>query len=296
MSAVFEHWSYDPFIIVVVVIIAIHGWGLRKHLAAVSRARRDTRPWLGQALLFWAGLVVLLLAVVSPVDYWSDTYLTAHIIQHILLAFIAPPLIVLGAPWVPVLLGLPRIVRKGYGRLLQYTMPGRTVPASPGWRAARRVRKFAAKPWVSVIAFNFVMVFWHLPGPFQLAASNQYVHIWLSHGSFFAFGVCLFLQVFGSYPFRPVLPAPARVLALVVTNAVMVAVAMTLVMFTHNVYEWYAGAGASRQAADQQIAGAILWVCGEITFLPSILYTVAKWLDDDPRWSDKKAKNPATIT
>ena len=63
----------------------------------------------------------------------------------------------------------------------------------------------------------------------------------------------------------------------------MVVIAMTMVMFTHDLYPWYASRGASAQASDQQIAGAILWVCGEVTFLPSILYTVMKWLDDDPK-------------
>ena len=56
-------------------------------------------------------------------------------------------------------------------------------------------------------------------------------------------------------------------------------VAMTLVMFTHDLYPWYAnGHTLAQQDADQQIAGSILWVCGEITFLPSILFTVASWL------------------
>jgi cytochrome c oxidase assembly factor CtaG len=61
----------------------------------------------------------------------------------------------------------------------------------------------------------------------------------------------------------------------------MVLIAMTLVMFSHDLYPWYAVAGQTGQTADQQIAGAILWVCGEVTFLPSILYTITRWLDDD---------------
>jgi len=230
-------------------------------------------------LLWCAGLLVLVLAVVSPVDYWSGTYLTAHVVQHLMLAFIAPVLIVLGAPWLPLLRGLPRPVARGYGRLLQRVHA--EDPGGPAWRVVAAVVAIGARPWTSVVAFNVVMVFWHLPGPFDLAESDDTVHIWLVHGAFFGLGVCLWLQVFESRPFRPVLPPAGRLLALVSTNATMVLIAMTLVMFSHDLYPWYALVVPPEvQAADQQVAGGILWVCGEVTFLPAILYTVARWLDD----------------
>jgi cytochrome c oxidase assembly factor CtaG len=248
---------------------------------AIARSGRPTRPWIGQALIWWAALVVLLVAVVSPVDYWSHSYLSAHVVQHILLSFVAPPLFVLGAPWVPLLRGLPRPVARAYGRLLRRTRSRRPVSGPTVWRAAVAVRRFAARPATAVVAFNLDMLFWHLPGPFDLAASNSSVHIWLEHGLFFGLGVCVWLQIFGSYPFRPALVPVGRIVALLSTNVTMVLIAMTMVMFTHDLYPVYAVAGQTAQAADQQIAGAILWVCGEVTFLPSILYTITRWLDDD---------------
>jgi cytochrome c oxidase assembly factor CtaG len=290
--AVFQHWSFDPFIVVIAVVILVHGRGLRRHIRAIAKAGRPTRPWIGQALIFWAGLIVLLLAVVSPVDYWSDTYLSAHVVQHILLAFVAPPLIVLGAPWVPLLRGLPRPVARVYGRVLRYTRARRPAERRPVWRIAAAVRRFAAQPYTPVVAFNADMLFWHFPGPFDLAARNSSIHIWLEHGSFFGLGVCLWLQIFGSYPFRPALAPVGRVAALIASNATMVVIAMTMVMFTHDLYPWYASRGASAQASDQQVAGAILWVCGEVTFLPSILYTVTRWLDDDPKLSRRSRTEP----
>jgi len=278
VSAVFRHWSFDPFLVVALVVAAVHGRGLRRHLRAVARAGRPTGPWLGQAALFWAGLVVLLISVMSPVDYWSYTYLSLHVVQHILISFIAPPLIVLGAPWVPLLLGLPLGLRRWWGTVLQRTQPRHGNGGQPSWPTATAIRAFLAKPWVPVVGFNIVMVVWHLPGPFDWAESHRWAHIWLGHGSFFVLGVGLWLQVFGSYPFRPVFPPPMRVASLVASNAVMVVVAMSMVMLTHDLYGWYSFRGGAAQQSDQQIAGAILWVCGEITFLPSILYTVMQWL------------------
>jgi putative membrane protein len=273
----------------IAVVACVHGRGLRRHVRAIEKAQRPIGPWIGQALVFWAGLVVLLLAVVSPIDYWSDTYLSAHVVQHILLAFVAPPLIVLGAPWVPLLRGLPRPVARVYGQLLRYTRARRPVADRRVWRAAARVRRVAAKPYTPVVLFNVDMLIWHLPGPFDLAARNQTVHIWLEHGTFFGLGVCLWLQIFGSYPFRPALAPVGRIAALIASNVTMVVIAMTMVMFTHDLYPWYASRGPSAQASDQQIAGAILWVCGEVTFLPSILYTVTKWLDDDTKHAKPRA-------
>jgi putative membrane protein len=285
--AVFQHWSFDPFIVVIAVVSAVHARVLRRHLKAIAKSGRPTQPWIGQAFIWWAALVVLLLAVVSPIDYWSDTYLSAHVVQHILLAFVAPPLIVLGAPWVPLLRGLPRPVARVYGALLRRTRGKRPVDGAAAWRAAAAVRRLASRPWTPVVLFNANMLFWHLPGPFDLGASNPSIHIWLQHGSFFGLGVCLWLQIFGSYPFRPALAPVGRIIALIASNVTMVIIAMTMVMFTHDLYPWYASRGASAQASDQQIAGAILWVCGEVTFLPSILYTVIRWLDGGDETADK---------
>lgn len=287
MSALLDHWTFDPTMLLIALGVALHARGLRLRLGAIRRAGRPTAAWVGQALLFYAGVSCLLVAVASPIDYWSDVYLTSHVVQHILLSFVAAPLIVLGAPWLAVLRGLPTGVRRALGRLAQRTQPVRhPLPGTPhtgnpsaGLRVMRAVRDVAGRPWTSVLAFNAAMVFWHFPGPFDLGLRSTGVHIWLEHGAFFGLGVALWLQIFGSYPLRPLLDGPRRVLALVGTNAVMVLVAVSLVMFTHELYPFYAqGHTLAQQDADQQIAGSILWVCGEITFLPAILFTVAAWL------------------
>src|SRR5216684_6356850 len=105
MSYLVDHWSYDPFLIVALVLAGWHEIGLRR-LARRSRPDR-TRQRRLRSLWFYAGLVVLLLAVESPVDYWADDYFFAHMLQHLLLMFAAPTLIVAGAPWQPLLAALP---------------------------------------------------------------------------------------------------------------------------------------------------------------------------------------------
>ena len=171
MSYITGHWSFDPFLILAVMVAAWHEAGLWR-LARRSRPER-TRERRLRSLWFYAGLAVLLLAVESPVDYWADSYFLVHMIQHLLLMFAAPSLIVAGAPWQPLLAALP-----GHS--------GRSVTRgvlAGGWsRPLRAVGGFFLRPWVAVGLFNAVMLLWHLPAPFDLAEDNQAVtraHNWL---------------------------------------------------------------------------------------------------------------------
>ena len=105
MHYLLEHWSLDPFLVLVAVVAAWHETGLHR-LAKRSRPER-TRQRRIRSLWFYAGLAVLLLAVDSPIDYWSDAYFTVHMVQHLLLMFAAPSLVVAGAPGQPLLAALP---------------------------------------------------------------------------------------------------------------------------------------------------------------------------------------------
>ena len=76
MHYLLDNWSFDPFVILVALVVALHEIGLRR-LARRSRPER-TRERRIRSLWFYAGLLVLLLAVDSPVDYWADAYFTVH--------------------------------------------------------------------------------------------------------------------------------------------------------------------------------------------------------------------------
>jgi cytochrome c oxidase assembly factor CtaG len=255
------------------VVAGWHEVGLWR-LARRSRPDR-TRERRLRSLWFYGGLVVLLLAVESPIDYWADDYFFVHMIQHLLLMFAAPSLIVAGAPWQPLLDALP-------GR------SGRSVTRgvlADGWsRPLRAVGGFFLRPWVAVALFNVVMILWHLPGPFDLAENNQTIHIWLMHGSFFAAGVLFWLQFIPSPPFRRRMPLVSQAAALLVTNAIMIGLAMALSIFVSgSIYPVYDHVpGVTLPAfADQQIGAAILWVCGDFWALPSMIVIVRRLIVTD---------------
>ena len=273
MHYLLDNWSFDPFLIVALVVVVWHEIGLRR-LASRSRPER-TRERRLRSLWFYLGLAVLLLAVESPLDYWADSYFTVHMVQHLLLMFAAPSLVVAGAPWQPLLAALP-------GRSGQSVTRG---VMTRGWsRPLRSASGFFLRPWVAVITFNVVMVAWHIPALFDLAQGNQAVHIWLMHGSFFAAGVLFWLQFIPSPPFRSQMPLLGRAGALLATNVVMIMIAMSLSIFVnHSVYAAYNHVpGVTLPPfADQQIGAGILWVCGDFWALPTMILTIRKLIGDE---------------
>jgi len=273
MSYLTGHWSFDPFLVLAVVVAGWYEIGLWR-MARRSRPER-TRERRLRSLWFYAGLVVLLLAVESPIDYWADDYFWVHMIQHLLLMFAAPSLVVAGAPWQPLLDALP-------GRSGRSVTRG--VLAGVWSRPLRALGGVVLRPWVSVGIFDAVMIFWHLPGPYDLAERNQAIHIWLMHGSFFAAGVLFWLQFIPSPPFRRRMPLLSRAAALLVTNVIMIGLAMALSIFASgSVYSVYAHIpGVTLPPfADQQIGAAILWVCGDFWAVPTMITIIRQMMAAD---------------
>jgi cytochrome c oxidase assembly factor CtaG len=277
VSYVVDNWSFDPFVVVVAVVVLLHELGLanlrRRSVPERTRSRRL------RSLYFYGGLALLLVAVVSPIDYWADDYFFVHMIEHIIIMFFAPILIVAGAPWLPLLHSLPVGLRR---RLLRAVLLGRSSPA------LRSVGRFVSNRWTALIAFNLVMVIWHVPALFDAAAENQLVHIWLMHASFFVTGIMFWLQIIPSYPLKPKASPLWQCGAIISTNVVMFVLAMSLSLFTqgswYSVYAPVPGVTLSPYA-DQQLGAAILWICGDFWAIPALAVTIRRAMDSEEGFS-----------
>jgi cytochrome c oxidase assembly factor CtaG len=224
--------------------------------------------------LAYAGITVVTLSVVSPLQYWSMEYFWVHMIQHVTVMLAAPALYVAGAPAIPLTFALPVATRR---RLLRW------VFLRPGRPLLRRIGAVVFSPLFAIVFFNAVMVVWMIPRVFNPAMGNPNLHVGLMLTSFFVSGLLFWMQFIPSRPWRPTLSPFARVGALLVTNVVMTVIAMALSFLASGPF-YDIGNSMLHMAnmasmtpttlnpfADQQIGAAILWVCGDFWCYPALV-------------------------
>lgn len=276
MAMLASHWSANAAALAAVGVVA--GVHLRGTLAVASGARRrgeGVPRGLGrEAVIFYAGLLVVLLALVSPVGYWSQRYIWVRSMQDLLLANVAPALIVLGAPWLMLSRGLPFRLRRGHG-------PGRGPGAGrePDPGPAARLARMSV---LTVIAFNVVWVSWHIPVPYDAALRHPAVYA-AEIACYLGFGVLLWLQLVGSRPLSPPLTPLRRVMLVAGTITVGTLLGMTLVFGYGLAYPAYLGAGHHVQSVlyDQQTGGAVLWVLMLPAYIIVGIALLIRWLNDE---------------
>ncbi len=253
-------------------LLALHLLGERR--AAVITGRPRDRRARTRAALFYAGLLTNFVALATPIDALAQKLLWIHMIQHMLLLTVAPPLIVLGAPWRSLWRPLPL----GFRRTV-----ARTVIRSPGFAPIRAVGRGLATPSGALLAFTAGLWLWHLPAAYDLALRSSNVHA-LEHITFLVVGILFWAQVTASTPAKPTLPSLARV-AYVGAGAVSnVLVAMVLAFAPTALFAPYAHLanrpGGITALQDQQIAAGVMWSAGDVPFGIAIALLVQGWLGD----------------
>ena len=251
--AVLASWTLDLKVVCLLLAVAVlylRGW-LR------LRSELPRKYTTGRLLAFAGGLLAVLLALASPVDAFGGFLLQAHMIQHLLLIMVAPPLLLLGQPVLPLLRGLPQFVFKdALGPFLSC-------------RELRRFGRAIVHPIVSWLALASVIVVWHMPRFYELALHSQAWHQ-AEHACFFWSAVMFWWPVIGVWPSHPVWPRWAMIPYLALADLVNTGLSAVLTFSDHVLYPTYQLAprlwGISA-LADQAAAGAIMWVPGSIAFL-----------------------------
>ena len=252
----FAPWRFEVALCTglgVAALLYARGWWILQ--------RRDPERFPSWRLLcFQAGLAAVLYATASPLDALADFSLRAHMFQHVLLTFVAPPLVWLGEPLVPLLRGLPRRFRKeGLGPFL-------------AWPALRRALRAITHPAFAWGAFVGTMWIWHVPALYELALREPGWHE-LEHGLFFASALLFWFPIVQPRPSRPRWPRAAMLVYLGLA-AVQNTVFSAVFAFSNRVlYPSYADAGPLLRIdplADQAAAGALLWVLGMLAMAPAL--------------------------
>ena len=228
-------------------------------LYALGRRERDGAR---RNACFYGGLLVIVAAIDSPIDSYADRLFWVHMVQHVLLTMVAPPLILLGRPW-------PRSVRAlpiGLRRVIA--------------RGLHRCRGVAA-PLVAFVLFNGDLLAWHLPGLYDLTLRNAAVHD-LEHALFLVTAL-LFWAHLAPTSRRPRLDATRQVAYGVGAILVSWALAVVLGFASHPLYAHYAALahrpGGLSALADQQLAAGIMWVPASIPFTIAVLVAAYRLLE-----------------
>jgi putative membrane protein len=254
-------WS-PPLVVNASAFLAIfvygRGW-LRLHA---------TFPKLISALrlgAFLAGVAAVWLAIGSPLEAFDDVSLTVHMAQHLLLMTIAPPLILLGWPALPLLRGLP-----------QWALRLIVGPISRS-EVFKSIAGALTHPALCWLAATFALVGWHVPGVFEAALRREWLHH-LEHASFLAAGLLFWWPVVQPWPSIGRWPRWLIPLYLFAATLPCDVLSAFLVFCDRVVYASYLSARSGfglTALQDQQCAAALMWVSVTVLFLiPAIVVTM----------------------
>jgi putative membrane protein len=254
-------WSLPPvatFVIELSAVVYLRGWWLLLRAGVPF-----VPPW--RAVAFLSGLLTVWVALASPIDALNGVVLTAHMLQHMLLMMVAPPLILLGAPLVPLTRGLPRFAQR------KVAAPILNSPA------AERIGHVLTNPVAGALLMSVVMFAWHTPGLYELALGSEFWHE-VEHVSFLVASLIFWWPVVLPWPSRAQWPRWAMVPYLLVADLQNTALSAILAFSDRVLYPSYARAPrlfALSALEDQVAAGSLMWVAGSLAFiLPAVVLAV----------------------
>ena len=246
-------WSLHPSVLIGTGLLgALYFWGI-----GPLRRRRalgpPPSPW--QVVSFCAGLLVLLLSLNGPMHDLSDYYLfSAHMLQHLLLTLLLPPLLIAGTPgWL-----LSPLVR---------------VP----WVHA--VGKVLSKPVVAAVLYSVTIAVWHLTPFYELMMRSHDVHV-ATHLMFIVAATILWFPVMSPVPELPRMTYGMGMLYLFLVGIPMQIVAAMITLSDDVLYPWYSDAPRTwglTPLADQQLGGLLMWVPGNLWMFLAIGVLFFKW-------------------
>jgi len=264
-------WPIEPPFYALVVAATLYWLGGRRRVSGPHGHEQA-----GRTLAFSLGLFAILVAVDSPLDPLADKLFAAHMAQHVLLLSVAPPLIVVSAPWMRLWQPLPLRVRRAVAR---------TLALSPRTRWLRRSAHAIAHPLSAWLLASATLVAWHLPALYDLTLRNDAVHQ-LEHGLFFATALLFWGAVIDSPPFRSRLSWLWRGAFVLSGMLVGWVLAVVLAFARSPLYAAYATLshrpGGLSALSDQAIAAGVMWVPGSLAYSIAFVVFAYRWLGPAP--------------
>jgi len=256
-QAIASSWTIPPWatlLLLLTALIYLRGW-------SKGHALRPEELPSWRAACFFFGLASLWLAIASPLDAIGGFLLSAHMVQHLVLMAVAPPLLLLGAPSVPLLRGLPpAIIQTILGPLMST-------------RLLRRVAHILLHPVFGWLAMNLAYIGWHVPAAYELTLRSGAWHEF-EHACFFTTSLLFWWTVIQPWPSRSVWSRWAAVPYLITADLVNTGLSAFLTFSGRVLYPTYADAPRIFDISalnDQIAAGAFMWVaCSTLYLVPAV--------------------------
>ncbi len=244
-----EQWS---IILGCSALLALYFWGIGP---AREKYRLGERANFWQITSFVAGVVILFVSLTGPLHDLSDYFLfSAHMVQHMLIMMVVPPLLMLGTPaWL-----LRPVLRV---------------------RGMNVIAAFLTRPLVAFAIYNVVFVIWHFPFMYNAALENHDIHI-VQHLMFIVTATMMWWPVINPLPELAVMPGPVQILYLFAIGLPASVVSAFIALSQDVVYPFYGRAPrvmALTALEDQQLGGMIMWVPGMILLWAAITVVFFKW-------------------
>ena len=263
----FQEWSFPALLnsaLLLTAIAYIRGWyRLQRACPPVFRV-----PHL---VAFLTGVFSLWFAIGSPLSAFDDLSLSVHMVQHLLLMAVAPPLVLLGAPALPLLHGLDaEVVRRALGPLLR-------------WKLVQKLGRFLSQPVTGWLTATIALLAWHAPAAFDLALGSDLWHE-VEHACFFSTSLLFWWPVVQPYPSKPIWPRWTIPIYLFFGMMPCGVLGAFLCFSDRVVYPGYLGAPnifGMTPLDDQVFAGALMWVFGTFVYLIPAVIITAKLLSPE---------------
>jgi putative membrane protein len=252
-QALLTQWNWEPS---VVLGILLTGGAYTYAIGPLRRRHGWQAPSRAQIAWFIAAEAILVLSLLSPIDAISDQYLfSVHMVQHLLLAALWPPMLLLGlTPW---------MVRPIFRA-----------------RAIAPLVSFFTYPAIAIVLFNGDVYLWHIPAMYDATLRNENVHI-LEHLSFMFFGLLNWWPLLS--PLREQrLSYPFQILYLFLDGMFMMVLGIVFTFAPVVFYSAYSSAprlwGLSA-LTDQQIGGLVMWYPGNLPYAVLLAVAFYRWFD-----------------
>ena len=250
-------WQLDPVLIGSLLTFAV-SYGL-----AVGPLRKKLAPGAvfprKSAILFYSTLVLIYLAEGSPLHDLAEIYLfSAHMVQHLTLSYIVPPLLIAA---LPVWLLRPLLTN----------------------RAVLPIARTLTKPAVALLVFTLGLSIWHFPAVYEAQLKSSLIHH-LEHVLFMGTSLVMWWPVMSPLPELPRLGYGTRLMYLILLPVAQVLVSAFLTFAQQPLYPSYVNAPritSLSALADQQLGGIIMKVAGFIAFGVPLVVTFFKWYTCD---------------